>query len=430
MAINTNKVYALILGGGRGNRLFPLTKDRAKPAVPLAGKFRLIDVPISNCINSGIRKIYVLTQFNSQSLHRHIHSSYKFDIFSDSFMEILAAEQTVKEGDWYQGTADAVRRNLWHLTDPDVDRVMILSGDQLYRLNLQEFLHTHEDKQADLTLAATLKRPEEAYDLGVLRIDDQFRIIDFVEKPSKEAMQKLILRGEDLAPLGMKVEGPVVLASMGIYVFNRPCLETALQNEMTDFGKNVIPWCIGQMRAYVHPFVGYWEDIGTIKNFFYANIDLCNSLPKFNFYDPEQPIYTHPRFLPNSKVSGDSNLVNVLISEGCIIDRACIQHSVIGIRSIIREGSVLTDTIIMGQDSYRFDEPCADDSLPDCTPPRGIGVGCQITRAIIDKNARIGDGVVITNHHGKPDEDGDQYYVRDGIVIIPKNAIVNSGRQI
>ena len=429
MAINTNRVYALILGGGRGNRLFPLTKDRAKPAVPLAGKFRLIDVPISNCINSGIRKIFVLTQFNSQSLHRHIHSSYKFDIFSDSFLELLAAEQTVQEGDWYQGTADAVRRNLWHLTDAKVDRVMILSGDQLYRMNLQEFLHTHEDSRADFTLAATLKRPEEASGLGVLRVDESFRIIDFVEKPDQEAMKPLILQGKDLAPLGMHVEGPVVLASMGIYVFNRDCLEIALQNEMTDFGKDVIPWCISRMRAYVHPFTGYWEDIGTIKNFFDANLDLCNSLPKFDFYDPEQPIYTHPRFLPNSKVSGDSSLVNVLLSEGCILDRARIEHSVIGVRSFIRAGSVLIDTVMMGQDSYQFDEPCPEDSPPDCVP-RGVGAGCHITRAIIDKNARIGEGVVITNHLGKPDEDGDCYNVRDGIVIIRKNAVVANGRQI
>ncbi len=427
MPIDTRRVYSLILGGGRGNRLFPLTKDRAKPAVPLAGKYRLIDVPISNCITSKIGKIFVLTQFNSQSLHRHIHNAYKFDIFSDSFVEILAAEQTDKQLDWYQGTADAVRRNLWHLTDPDVDHVLVLSGDQLYRMDFREILQTHEDMHAEVTLAATPKRPDKAEGLGVLKIDRHFRIVDFVEKPDRATMRSLTIQGEDLAPLGVKAEGPVVLTSMGIYLFNRTRLELALNNEMTDFGKNVIPWCIQHMRAFVHPFTGYWEDVGTIHSFYEANLDLTTPEPKFDFYEPGRPIYTHPRFLPNTRISSGSELTQSLISEGCIINEAVIEHSVIGIRSMINSGSVLKDTIMMGQDSYETPEQQEENAG---LPMRGVGAHCQVTRAIIDKNARIGDGVIINSHLNKPNEDGDCYYVRDGVVIIPKNAVVPDGRRI
>ncbi|HEY3376433.1 MAG TPA: glucose-1-phosphate adenylyltransferase [Armatimonadota bacterium] len=428
MSVDTHKVCALVLGGGRGTRLFPLTKDRAKPAVPLAGKYRLIDVPISNCINSKIGKIFVITQFNSQSLHRHIHTAYKFDIFSDSFVELLAAEQTASKADWYQGTADAVRRNLWHLTDPDVDRVLVLSGDQLYRMDFRDIMKTHEETRAEITLAATPKRPDQAEGaMGVLKIDRHFRVVDFVEKPTRAAMRDLIIEGEDLAPLGVKAEGPVVLASMGIYMFNRTRLELALDNEMADFGKNVIPWCIQHMRVFIHPFVGYWEDVGTIRSFFDANLALTAAQPEFDFYEPGRPIYTHPRFLPNSKVTGDSQLTNTIISEGCIVDRAVIEHSVIGIRSAIHEGSRLKDVIMLGQDNYETAEQREETAgLPD----RGVGAGCQITRAIIDKNARIGDGVIITSHLGKPNEDGDCYFVRDGIVTIPKNAVVPDGRRI
>ena len=427
MAVNTANVYALILGGGRGTRLFPLTKDRAKPAVPLAGKFRLIDVPISNCINAHVGKIFVVTQFNSQSLHRHIHNAYKFDIFSESFVEILAAEQTEGKCEWFQGTADAVRRNLWHLTDPDVDRVLVLSGDQLYHMDFRELMQKHEDTRAEMTLAATPKRPEQAEDMGVLKIDRHFRVVDFAEKPTRAQMRDLIIQGEDLAPLGVKAEGPVVLASMGIYLFNRTRLELALDNEMTDFGKNVIPWCIQHMRVFVHPFVGYWEDVGTMRAFFNANISLTDTEPEFDFYKLGKPIYTHPRFLPNNKIHGSSQLTSTMLSEGCIIDNANIQRSVIGIRSIINAGSTLQEVIMLGQDSYETAEQREESAG---LPPRGIGQHCQITRAIIDKNARIGDGVVITSHQGKPNEDGDCYYVRDGIVIVPKNAIVPDGRRI
>jgi glucose-1-phosphate adenylyltransferase len=427
MPLDTQSVYGLILGGGRGTRLFPLTKDRAKPAVPLAGKYRLIDVPISNCINSEIRKIFVLTQFNSQSLHRHIHTAYKFDIFSQSFVEILAAEQTQGQSDWYQGTADAVRRNLWHLTDSEVDKVLVLAGDQLYRMDFREVMRTHEQTRAEVTIAATPRPPEQAEGLGILKIDRHFRVIDFVEKPDRATLRSLIIQGEDLAPLGVVAHGPVVLASTGIYLFNRTRLELALDNEMADFGRNVIPWCIQHMRTFIHPFTGFWEDVGTMRNYFDVNLDLTADVPHFDFYESGRPIYTHPRFLPNSKISSDSSLTNALISEGCLIDKAKITRSVIGVRSRINPGSVLQEVIMMGQDSYETTEQLEESAgLPPC----GIGRNCQITRAIIDKNARIGDGVVITSHLGKPNADGDCFHVRDGVVIIPKNTVVPDGRRI
>lgn len=427
MPVDTQSIYALILGGGVGRRLFPLTKDRSKPAVPLAGKFRLIDVPISNCINANIGKIFVLTQFNSQSLHRHIHNSYKFDIFSESFVELLAAEQTQARNEWYQGTADAVRRNLWHLTDPAVDRVLILSGDQLYRMDFREVLKTHEETRAEVTIAATTRRPEDAEGYGVLKIDRHFRIVDFIEKPDRAAMRNLIVQGEDLAPLGVKAEGPVVLVSMGIYCFNRTRLELALDNEMTDFGKNVIPWCIQHMRAFVHPFQGYWEDVGTIKSFFNANLNLTEKVPDFDFYESGAPIYTHPRFLPNSKLLGACKVDSSIVSDGCLIENAQVERSVIGIRSVVNAGSTLKEVIMLGQDRY---ETLEEQEESAGLPPTGIGRNCQISRAIIDKNARIGDNVVITSHLGKPNQDGDCFYVRDGIVIVPKNAIIPDGRRI
>lgn len=427
MDIGSQTVYALILGGGRGTRLFPLTKDRAKPAVPLAGKYRLIDVPISNCINSRIGRIFVLTQFNSESLHRHIHHSYKFDMFSNSFVEILAAEQTYGTADWYQGTADAVRRNLWHLTDSSVDRVLVLAGDQLYRMDFRDLMRTHEETRAEVTVAATVRHPDDAEGLGVLKIDRHYRIVDFVEKPDRNTLRNLIIQGEDLAPLGVKATGPVVLVSMGIYMFNRTRLELALDNEMADFGRNVIPWCIQHMRTFVHPFSGYWEDVGTIHNFFDAHMALTTSEPVFDFFEPGKPIYTHPRFLPNTKVTGDSAIAQSLLSDGCQIHGARVTRSVIGIRSVVNAGAVLQDVVMMGQDRYETPEQREETAG---LPARGIGAGCQITRAIIDKGARIGDGVIIASHQGKPNDDGDCYHVRDGIVIIPKNAVVPDGRRI
>ncbi len=427
MAVDTSIVYALVLGGGVGTRLYPLTKDRSKPAVPLAGKYRLIDVPVSNCINSKIGKIFVLTQFNTQSLHRHIHNTYKFDIFSENFVEILAAEQTAGKNEWYQGTADAVRRNLWHLTDQNVDRVLILSGDQLYRMDFRDIMETHDKMRAEVTLAATIRRPDQVEGFGILKVDRHFRVVEFVEKPNKAELRDLIIQGEDLAPLGVKAEGPVVLASMGIYLFNRTRLELALDNENADFGRNVIPWAIEHMRVFVHPYMGYWEDVGTISSFFSTHMDLVSKKPLFDFYESGRPIYTNPRFLPNGKVTGNSKITDAIISDGCMIESATIEQSVIGVRSIIGTGSVLREVVMMGQDTYETDEQKMDNAG---MPGRGIGCNCQITRAIIDKNARIGDGVIITSHLNRPNEDGDCYCVRDGVVIIPKNAVIPEGRKI
>jgi glucose-1-phosphate adenylyltransferase len=427
MSVDTSIVYALVMGGGVGRRLFPLTKDRAKPAVPLAGKYRLIDVPISNCINSKIGKIFVLTQFNTLSLHQHIHNAYRFDLFSDAFVEVLAAEQTTGKDEWYQGTADAVRHNLWHLTDPDVDRVLVLSGDQMYRMDFRDLMQTHEDTHAELTIAATVRRPETVSMMGVLRIDRHFRIVDFIEKPTKAQIKELTIEGEDLAPLGVRATGPVVLASMGIYMFNRNRLEFALDNEMPDFGKDVIPWSIKRMRAFVHPHLGYWEDVGTIRSFFDAHMALTMSNAPFRFQEPGWPIYTRPRFLPATSITGDSRLSDAIVSEGCCVEGAQLSRVVIGLRSQVNPGAVLTDVIMMGQDSYETAEQIEEMAG---LPPRGVGKNCHITRAILDRNARIGEGVVIASHEGKPDEDGDCYYVRDGVVIIPKNGIVPDGRRI
>ncbi|MHB9133451.1 MAG: glucose-1-phosphate adenylyltransferase [Armatimonadota bacterium] len=425
MSIDPRKVYALILGGGAGKRLFPLTKSRAKPAVQIAGKYRLIDIPISNCLNSSINNLFILTQFNSRSLHRHIHHVYQFGVFSSGYVDILAAELSEDRSDWYQGTADAVRANLWHLKEPRMSHVLILSGDQIYRMNYLNLLATHERTQADVTVAVTPKHPDEAEGLGLLKVDRDFRVVDFVEKPSRAAMESLILQGEDLAPMGVQAKGPVVLASMGIYVFGRRQLDAALDNDMADFGKHVIPRCVESMRVFVHPFDGYWEDVGTIQHYFQANLDLAGPNPEFNFYDEENPIYTHPRFLPNNKVE-DSTLHSTIVTEGCLITGATITRAVIGVRGIVRDGSVLEDVIVMGQDNYETAEEAGDPLLS----PRGIGHNCRITRAIIDKNTRICDDVIIESHLGQPDEDGDCYYVRDGIVIIPKNAVVPTGRHI
>ena len=425
--MDNNNIYALILGGGRGTRLFPLTKDRSKPAVSLAGKYRLIDVPISNCINSKIGKIFVLTQFNTQSLHQHIHKAYKFDIFSNNFVEILAAEQTDRTADWYQGTADAVRRNLWHMTDRDVDRVLVLSGDQVYRMDFRDIINTHNDAKAEVTIAATIKRPEQAGDFGILKVDRHFRIIDFVEKPSKNELKDLIIPGEDLVSLGVKAEGNVVLASMGIYLFNKALLETSLDNEMADFGKNVIPWCIKNARAFVHPFHDYWEDVGTIRAYFNAHMSLTEEAPDFDFYDSERPIYTLPLFLPNTRISSSSKVSHCIISEGCNIVNAELDHCVIGIRSSVACGCILKNVVMMGQDNYSDDEHL----IQSCgLPARGIGRNSKIEGAIIDKDVRIGDNVVINAKYNKSNEDGDCYYIRDGIVIIPKNTIVPDGRVI
>ncbi len=430
MAPNTSGVLSIIMGGGAGTRLFPLTKERAKPAVPLAGKYRLVDIPISNCINSNLRRIYLLTQFNSASLHRHISQSYKFDPFSGGFVEILAAEQTFSDTSWYQGTADAVRKNLVHLLNHDFDYVLILSGDQLYRMDFRKMLGQHIESEADLTIATIPVHRPEASSLGIMQIDRERRITRFVEKPKEAAVQDSLKIPQDMYPfLGIQGDGEdLLLASMGIYIFNRDVLLKLLDNTFTDFGKHIIPAAIETHRVYSYVFQGYWEDIGTIRAFFEANLDITSELPRFNFFDMTAPIFSRPRWLPASKING-AQIDHAIVSDGCIISHADIHQSIIGIRSIVSPGSHLNRTIVLGSDYYESAESIRENEAAG-NPRIGIGSNTRIDNAIIDKNARIGDNVVISPA-GKPENvDHPLYFIRDGIVIIPKNGIVPHGTVI
>jgi glucose-1-phosphate adenylyltransferase len=415
-------VVTLVLGGGRGTRLYPLTKFRSKPAVPVAGKYRLIDIPLSNCINSGLNRIYVLTQFNSVSLHRHIRSTYSFDRFSRGFVEILAAQQTLASADWYQGTADAVRQNLRYVEQPGVDCVLVLSGDQLYRMDFRHILRAHRESGAEITLATLPVQRPDAPALGIMQIDADHRVRRFVEKPREAALLDSLVLPRDWYPrLGLQDEHDLLLASMGIYVFNRDVLVEMLDNNLTDFGKHVIPAAIDtrQVRAYV--FQGYWEDIGTIRAFFEAHLDMTVELPRFSFFDPAAPVFTHPRWLPGSKINGGV-IDHALLSDGCIINGATIKHSVIGIRSHIGAGSTISRTVMMGCDYYESLQP-----PPAGAPRLGIGRNARIENAIIDKNARIGNDVVISPQGKLESIDHPLYYIRDGIVIVPKNAVIPDG---
>jgi glucose-1-phosphate adenylyltransferase len=419
----TQRTLAVIMGGGAGTRLFPLTKDRSKPAVPLGGKYRLVDIPISNCLNSGLRSIYVLTQFNSMSLHRHIQASYKFDNFSRSFVDILAAQQTPEGSQWYQGTADAVRQNMRYFLERPFDYYIILSGDQLYRMDFRALLHQHIRSGAEITLATKPVTREQVAEFGIMQSDADRRITRFVEKPKDESvLSEFKMSRELLTSVGMAPEEELYQASMGIYVFNRDVLVECLENDLADFGKHIIPHSIAerQVRAYI--FDGYWEDIGTIRAFYEANLDLTDLLPQYSFFEASSPIYTHPRFLPGSKING-ATLRQAIIADGCIISDAHLERSVIGVRSIIQTGATIRNSIVMGADYYETDPASSDRGLP----PIGIGRNCVIDRAIIDKNARIADGVVITPE-GKPaDLDADNYFIRDGIVVVPKNAVIPAG---
>jgi glucose-1-phosphate adenylyltransferase len=412
--LRPQEVIAVIMGGGAGTRLFPLTKDRAKPAVPLAGKYRLVDIPISNCINSDLRRIFLLTQFNSGSLHRHIQESYRFDNFSPGFVEILAAEQRIDRTDWYQGTADAVRQNLRHFASYPHRLVLILSGDQLFRMNFHTILHQHVTSGAEVTVATTPVSAEAAGAFGIMEVAEDGRITRFVEKPKDPAVQATLRGYPDALP-----------ASMGIYVFDRRVLEQALAGSEADFGKDIIPRLIETRRVCAYRHEGYWEDIGTIRAFYEANLDLCEPLPQFNFYDASAPIFTHARYLPATKII-KSRIERSVIADGCIINDALIEHSLLGVRSRIQAGATLRDSLVMGQDFY--DSP---DRLPvPGAPTMGIGHGTWIERTIVDKNARIGDGVRITPENKPAHLDGPNFYVRDGIVVIPKNAVIMSGTVI
>ncbi|CEM63358.1 glucose-1-phosphate adenylyltransferase [Treponema phagedenis] len=418
-----SKVLSIILGGGKGTRLYPLTKERSKPAVPFGGKHRIVDIPISNCINSGFRNIYLLTQFNSASLHLHIAKAYIFDSFSNGFVEILAAEQTFAHSGWYEGTADAVRKNFTHFKTQKPSHYLILSGDQLYRMNLKDFLQKHEESGSDITIACTPVNRSDASGFGIMQIDKNSRITSFMEKPgaTKNIDEWKIPENSKLGSFGEKE----YLASMGIYIFNTEAMEGSLANNMTDFGKEIIPMAIQKYKvsAYVH--TGYWEDIGTIRSFYEATLDLTEIKPQFDFYDAVMPIYTHNRNLPPSKINAET-LDNATCSEGCVITSATIKHSVIGIRSIIESGSILEGVVCMGADYYET-EAEKEEKRKKGTPCIGIGSNCRIKKAIIDKNACIGNNVSIGMGEVPPDGDYDYYHIVDRIYVITKNAIIPDG---
>jgi glucose-1-phosphate adenylyltransferase len=416
------------MGGGQGTRLFPLTKDRAKPAVPLAGKYRLVDIPISNCINSGIRRIYVLTQFNSTSLHGHISRTYKFDHFSSGFVEILAAQQTFTNNSWYEGTADAVRKNLVHFLNHDFDQLIILSGDQLYRMNFDEVITQHIVTNAEITIATLPVSRAEAKSLGIMQIDDTNRITRFVEKPKEDAvLETLKLPAAMQTTLGIK-GGESFLASMGIYVFNRKVICELLDNAHSDFGKHIIPQAIESRRVFSYVFQGYWEDIGTIRSFFEANLDLVSELPRFNFFDMSAPIFSRPRYLPGSKING-AQIDHAVISDGCIINRARITNTIVGLRTFVGSGTELNRVIVLGSDYYEAQESVEKNERAG-RPRIGIGENCKIENAIIDKNARIGNDVKISPAGKAENLDHENYFIRDGIVVIPKDAVIPHGMVI
>jgi glucose-1-phosphate adenylyltransferase len=424
------RVLAVIMGGGRGTRLSPLTLERCKPAVPLAGKYRLVDIPISNCINSDINRIFILTQFNTASLHRHIQGTFHFDPFGGGFVDILSAEQTETRTDWYQGTADAVRRNLVHFRSFPHDLVLILSGDQLYRMDFREIIEEHIANRADVTVAAIPFPVSKVEGLGLMRVGNDLGIQQFVEKPKDPA----IIASLAISPaIEAKLKTPSAekrcLASMGIYVFNRAVLAAALDNTMTDFGKEVIPSLLGKKKLFAHVFEGYWEDIGTVRAFFEANLALAQPLPPFNFFEPTAPIYTQDRYLPASKLNKCA-IDHVVIGDGSILTDSSIKHSVLGVRCYIGEGSVLEDAVVMGADFYETEDQLKENAERG-RPHLGVGKGCRIKRAIVDKNARIGDGCVLIGE-GKADGvyANGAVIVRDGVLVVPKGAVLPPGTTV
>jgi glucose-1-phosphate adenylyltransferase len=426
----TPEVISVIMGGGRGTRLYPLTMERCKPAVPLAGKYRLVDIPISNCINSGLNRIFLLTQFHTASLHRHIQATYHFDPFGGGFVDILSAEQTEKSADWYQGTADAVRRNLQHFRTFSHDLVLILSGDQLYRMDFRKIIEQHMATGADVTIAAVPFPTSKVEGLGLTRVNDDLSIAQFVEKPKDPA----IIESLALSPaLQAKLQQPATgekmcLASMGIYVFNRAALAEALDNTMTDFGKEVIPGLLGKKKLFAHIFEGYWEDIGTVKAFFDANLALAQPLPPFNFFDAENPIYTKDNYLPASKIN-NCMVDYVVIGDGSIVEDSALKHCVLGIRSFVRQGTKLQDVVMMGSDFYETPKQL-EANIEQGRPHLGLGRNCSIRGAIIDKNSRIGDNVTLSVE-GKPDGTYPHgVIIRDGVLLVPKGGVVPSGTVI
>jgi glucose-1-phosphate adenylyltransferase len=430
LVARTKDVVTLILGGGRGSRLRPLTSYRAKPAVPIGGKYRLIDIPISNSLNSGLSSILILTQFQSHSLHRHILATYSYDRFSGRIVEILAAEQTEETSDWFQGTADAVWKHRVRWALPNYRDVLILSGDQLYRMDYGQMIRTHRQAKADMTLAAYPVVREHAPAFGLLRVNAANEIVEFVEKPTDErVIESLRLSPEQLASLGVADPARGWLASMGIYVFRQSVLFEALQEKSNvDFGKDLVPSLVGKRKLIVHPFTGYWEDIGTTRAFFEANIKLTSNPANFSFHHATFPIFTHPRALEGS-IIGDATLKETIVAEGSRIGRATIEQAVIGIRSIVGDGARLKRVVLMGADYYEESQG-GSYGVPRGCPPIGIGENAVIENAIVDKNARIGAGAVITNVEGKQEAEGQGYVIHDGVVVIPKDAVIPPGARI
>jgi len=418
-----SSVIAVILGGGRGTRLFPLTDHRSKPAVPVGGKYRLVDIPISNCLNSEIRRIYVLTQFNSASLNRHIKNTYNFDVFSSGFVDILAAEQTPENTGWFQGTADAVRQSLHHMENHEHEHVLILSGDQLYQMDYQKMMQRHKEKNADLTVATIPVSAKDATGFGIMKTNSEGTIESFVEKPSEDELGKW----KSDVPEQYKTEGKEYLASMGIYIFNSEVLKKLFADnpDATDFGKELIPKCVeGDQKVCSYEFGGYWTDIGTIESFFEANLALADTIPDFNLYDNQNFIYTRARLLPASKLMG-TTLEHALMAEGCIIEASRIVRSVVGIRSRIGKGTTIENSIIMGNDIFQ-DRSVIENATSE-KPAMGIGQRCYISNCIIDRNAAIGNDVRIVGGDHLEDGDHKYHYVRDGIIIVKKKTVIPDG---
>jgi glucose-1-phosphate adenylyltransferase len=417
------KVLAIILGGGKGTRLYPLTKVRSKPAVPFGGKYRLVDIPVSNCINSDYHQIYLMTQFNSASLHMHINNSYNFDRFSRGFVEILAAEQTPDSSSWYEGTADAVRKNIIHFKNQKPTHYIILSGDQLYRMDLRQFMQKHLDSKAEISIATTAVTRAAASGLGIMKVDSDGRITRFLEKPAPDMdISDWEIPANMVSPEALD---KTYLASMGIYIFDAPVMDAALDNEYTDFGKEIIPEEIAKRRVQSFMHYSYWEDIGTIRSFYEANINLTAIKPDFNFYDESRPIYSSQPNLPPSKINR-SAIIQSITSEGCVISNAKISNSVIGVRTVIEEGSIIDRIVCMGADYY--DTP---QERVEGAPPLGIGKNCHIAGAIIDKNVRVGDNCSIgLNPAGYKDVETESYQIVDGIIVVKKDAVIPAGTVI
>ena len=426
MAVN-NEVLAIILGGGQGTRLFPLTQHRSKPAVPIGGKYRLIDIPISNCLHADIRRIFVLTQFNSASLNRHVAQAYRMDLFSQGFVDILAAEQTPDNPHWYQGTADAVRQAARHFVGYDADYYLILAGDHLYRMNYGDLIDAHVDRRADVTLATQPVTIEDASAMGIVRFDRTGQIVAFEEKPTRQRLNEI---GRSI-PAGSTVIAPSpdlpFMASMGIYVFSRDVLLDVLASEAaTDFGREVIPAALGRYRVNSYTFRGYWADVGTVASFYDANIMLTRAGARFSFYDPRSPIYTHARFLPGARLA-DCSTRDAIIAEGCYLERCTVEESIVGIRTNVQSGTTIRRSVLLGADFYESDH---DATARGGRPRLGIGRDVELDRVIVDKNARIGDGSRLVNEAGVEQADGEGYFIRNGVIVVPKDAVVNPGTKV